>query len=49
MDVNALKGRIAEALVEGIFRRAGYDVALVGRESRVQQLFPTFRSYSSIS
>jgi hypothetical protein len=38
MDVNALKGRIAEALVEGIFRRAGYDVALVGRESRVQHL-----------
>jgi hypothetical protein len=38
MDVNALKGRIAEALVEGIFRRAEYQVALVGRESRVQHL-----------
>ena len=38
MDVNALKGRIAEALVEGIFRRAGYQVALVGRQSRVQHL-----------
>ena len=38
MDINALKGRIAEALVEGVFRRAGYQVALVGRESRVQHL-----------
>ena len=38
MDIDALKGRIAEALVEGIFRRAEYHVALVGRESRVQQL-----------
>jgi hypothetical protein len=38
MDVNNLKGRIAEALVEGILRRAGYQVALVGRESRVQHL-----------
>jgi hypothetical protein len=38
MDVNTLKGRIAEALVEGIFRRAQYQVALVGRESRVQHL-----------
>lgn len=35
MDINGLKGRIAEALVEGIFRRAGYQAALVGRESRV--------------
>jgi hypothetical protein len=38
MDTNSLKGRIAEALVEGVFRRAGYQVALVGRESRVQHL-----------
>lgn len=38
MDVNGLKGRIAEALVEGILRRAGYQVALVGRETRVQHL-----------
>jgi hypothetical protein len=38
MDINALKGRIAEAFVEGILRRAGYQVALVGRESRVQHL-----------
>jgi hypothetical protein len=38
MDVNSLKGRIAEALVEGMLRRAGYQVALAGRESRVQHL-----------
>ena len=36
--MNALKGRIAEALVEGLSRRAQYKVALVGRESRVQRL-----------
>ena len=34
MDTNGLKGRIAEALVEGIFRRAGYQAAHVGRERR---------------
>ncbi len=38
MDVNGLKGRIAEAFVEGIFRRAEYQVARVGRESSVQHL-----------
>ncbi len=38
MDINGLKGRIAEAFVEGILRRAGYQVALIGRESRVQHL-----------
>jgi hypothetical protein len=38
MDVNGLKGRIAEALVEGMLRRAGYQVALTGREGRVQHL-----------
>lgn len=38
MDTNGLKGRIAETLVEGILRRAGYEVALAGRESRVQNL-----------
>lgn len=43
MDVNGLKGRIAEALVEGILRRAGYQVALVGRESRVQHLLKVGR------
>ena len=36
--VNNLKGRIAEALVEGIFRRAGYVVSRTGRESQVQRL-----------
>ena len=38
MDINDLKGRIAETLVEGILRRAGYRVALAGRESRVRNL-----------
>lgn len=38
MDTNDLKGRIAETLVEGILRRAGYRVALTGRESRVRNL-----------
>jgi hypothetical protein len=36
MDTNELKGRIAETLVEGILRRAGYRVALAGRERRVR-------------
>jgi hypothetical protein len=34
--LNGLKGRIAESLVESIFRRAGYTVALVGREGRLR-------------
>ncbi|HYB41531.1 MAG TPA: hypothetical protein VEL75_07160 [Candidatus Methylomirabilis sp.] len=38
MDINGLKGRIAEALVEGILRRAGYQVAMAGRESQAQRL-----------
>lgn len=38
MDTNPLKGRMAEALVESIFRRAGYQVARLGRESQVQRL-----------
>lgn len=33
-----LKGRVAEALVETIFRRAGYHVSRVGRESQLQRL-----------
>jgi len=37
-DVSSLKGRIAEAFVEAIFRRAGYVVSRVGRESQVQRL-----------
>jgi hypothetical protein len=38
VDVNGLKGRIAEAFVEAIFRRAGYTVSRVGRESQVHRL-----------
>jgi hypothetical protein len=37
-DVNNLKGRISEALVEAIFRRGGYTVSRVGRESQVHRL-----------
>jgi len=37
-DASGLKGRIAEAFVEGIFRRAGYTVSRVGRESQVHRL-----------
>lgn len=38
-----LKGRIAEALVEGMFMRAGYDVSRTGRESQLPRLFKTGR------
>jgi hypothetical protein len=38
-----LKGRIAEALVEGMFMRAGYAVSRVGRESQVPRLFKAGR------
>jgi hypothetical protein len=38
MDLGGLKGRIAEALVESILRRAGYQVSRLGRESQVHRL-----------
>jgi hypothetical protein len=38
MDTNALKGHIAEALVENILRRAGYKVSRLGRESQIHRL-----------
>jgi hypothetical protein len=38
MDSAALKGRIAEAFVENILRRAGYRVSRVGRETQTQRL-----------
>lgn len=37
-DVSDLKGRIAEAFVEAIFRHAGYRVSRAGREANVQRL-----------
>ena len=40
-QVGHLKGRIAEALVEGMFMRAGYDVSRTGRESQLPRLFKT--------
>jgi len=36
--IDHLKGRIAEALVESIFREHGYRVSRLGRESDVQRL-----------
>ena len=38
-QVDHLKGRIAEALVEGMFMRAGYAVSRTGRESDLPGLF----------
>lgn len=37
-EIDGLKGRIAEAFVEAIFRRAGYRVSRVGRESQFQRM-----------
>lgn len=37
-EIESLKGRIAEAFVETIFRRAGYRVSRAGRESQFQRL-----------
>jgi hypothetical protein len=37
-----LKGRIAEAFVESIFRRAGYRVSRAGRESLKGEFLPDF-------
>ena len=37
-EIEALKGRIAEAFVEAIFRRAGYRVSRAGRESQFQRM-----------
>jgi hypothetical protein len=34
VNVTGLKGRIAQALVEGIFRRAGYQIGVVGGDRR---------------
>jgi hypothetical protein len=33
VNIDRLKGRLAEALVESIFRRADYQVPRLGRES----------------
>ena len=37
VEIEALKGRIAEAFAESIFRRAGYRVSRSGRESQGQR------------
>ncbi len=38
VNIDHLKERVAEALVESIFRRAEYQVARLGRESQFQRL-----------
>jgi len=43
-DLNLLKGRMSEALVEGIFKRAQYMVARVARETQVSALMRTGQS-----
>ncbi len=42
-QINHLKGRMAEALVEAVFRRARYTVARVGRETQMPALMRTGR------
>ncbi|HEV8437474.1 MAG TPA: hypothetical protein VGT40_05220 [Methylomirabilota bacterium] len=41
--MSTLKGRIAEALVESIFRKARYQVAFVGRETHISHLIKVGR------
>ena len=43
-QIDLLKGRMAEALVEGIFKRAQYTVARVGRETHVPSLMRSGRT-----
>jgi hypothetical protein len=43
-DITRLKGRMSEALVEGIFKRAQYMVARVARETQVSALMRTGQS-----
>jgi hypothetical protein len=42
--IRLLKGRMAEALVEAVFKRAGYTVARVGRETQMPALVRTGRA-----
>jgi hypothetical protein len=42
--ISLLKGRMAEALVEAVFKRAKYTVARVGRETRIPPLVRTGRT-----
>jgi hypothetical protein len=43
-QISLLKGRMAEALVEGVFKRARYTVARVGRETQMPALIRTGRA-----
>jgi len=42
--ISLLKGRMAEALVEAVFKRAKYTVARVGRETQIPALVRTGRT-----
>jgi hypothetical protein len=41
VDLNNIKGRIAEALVESIFRRAEFKMTRFGRESDLRGMMKT--------
>ena len=43
-SIAILKGRMAEALIEAVFKRAGYTVARVGRETQMPALVRTGRA-----
>ena len=43
-SIAILKGRMAETLVEAVFKRAGYTVAWVGRETQMPALVRTGRA-----
>ncbi len=46
VDLNGIKGRIAEALVESIFRRAEYKMTRFGRESDLRGMLKTGKDES---
>ena len=46
--ISLLKGRMAEALVEAVFKRAKYTVARVGRETQMPALVRTGRVHAGL-
>ena len=46
VDLDNIKGRIAEALVEAIFRRAGFKMTRFGRESDLRGMLKTGKDES---
>lgn len=47
MDIRGIKGRIAEALVESIFRRASYKMTRFGKESDLRGMLKVGRDEDS--